>query len=210
VAGDYASHPSGTLLLRALYAAGEAHLAASEVTEAINAFAVILHENPDDDLGACGHLIEIFLGQERPEGVIGLYRLGFTQGANLLDVVLASIRTGDLELTLSALLDALESIPETRAVLDLFSPSDEVEQGFASAYLNKRAAFWAETAGAVRVVHKMLSHPVVKRTLELMDELDKTSLDYPDADLAGSRAEMFKNLRDSKVRSAILASVIEG
>lgn len=206
--GKYASHPVGRLLLEAIYAAGHAHLASGALTEAINAFAAVLQEDPDDSLGACNDLIRVFLDLDRPEGVVGLYRLGFAHRLNLLDVVLTGIQVGDLQLAINALIDAIATIPNASGVLGHLAARDEVDSGPALAYLTSRKPYWDKLFGARLLLANILDHPIVDKTLALLTELDEAAKGQDDIDLADSREQLITNLREPEVVAAIIRSAI--
>jgi tetratricopeptide (TPR) repeat protein len=207
--GEYASHPAGHMLLAALATAGRAHLAAGEAGEAINAFAVVLHEDPEDSYGVCADLIGIFLAQGRPEGVIGLYRLGYAHGMNLLDVALAAHARGASEIAFKALVDALEGVPGALEVLEaLVLPRDADQEHSAVEFVLRRKPTWIALPHARYQIRQILEHPVVQRTLDLVAELDADADgDDDDEELAETRARMFENLRSDQVVQSVLASL---
>jgi hypothetical protein len=206
--GEYASHPAGRMLLAALATAGRAHLAAGDVGEATNAFAVVLHEDPEDRYEVCADLIGIFLAQGRPEGVVGLYRLGYTHGLNLLDVALAALTRGASEIALRALVDALEGVEGAREVLEaLVMPRADQSESAAVDYVLRRKPTWIALPHARYQIRQILEHPVFSRTLELVAELDDDDDDGDDDELLEARARMFENLRSDKVIQSVLASL---
>lgn len=205
--GRYAAHPVGRLLLKAIHAAGHAHLADGQFAEAINAFAAVLQEDPEDSLGACGDLIKIFLEQGRPEGVVGLYRLGYTRGLNLIDVTLSAIKMGDLELTVRALIDCIETVPRAREAVENLAWGEEVDEVTVRAYLASRKSNWDEQRGARLIVGKILEHSIVAKTLDLIEEIDLAAVVDPEADLEESRAQLIANLRNDEVVQAIVKSI---
>lgn len=205
--GEYARHPTGEGLLRALAVAGQAHLAAGETGEAVNAYAVVLHEDPADRYEVCGDLIRIFLAQGRPEGVLGLYRLGYTHGLNLLDVALAALTRGASDVAVRALVDALEQVPLAREVLEalVLPPRDDATAGGVEAVVRRKPT-WIALPHARYQIRQILEHPIVQRTLDLVRQLDRDA-DGDDPELEEARARMFENLRSDKVVQSVLASL---
>ena len=202
--GSLGEHYEGGLVLRSLYVTARAYLLAGDPAEAINTFAAILQEDPNDSVGACSELIEIFFEQRRPHGVLGLFRLRFTHGLNLLDVVLAALSMGDLRTSLQALIDALETVPETRAALSGLRAADEIEEGFLLAYLDHRKPRWE---GYTETVSAMLTHPVIARTMELVDELDEEDNWDPNVELREVRCTLFQTLREAGILERIVGSL---
>jgi tetratricopeptide (TPR) repeat protein len=206
--GEYVAHPTGVLLLQALTAGAQAHLAAGETSEAINALAVVLQEDPKDTLGTCAELIGVFFEEGRPEGVLGLFRLGYTHGLNLLDVVLAAFMQGAFEVALAVLVDLLERVPEARPLLDWLSATTEPDEPLLLSYLARRRAQWEATPLARHLLRRMVTHPIFRRTLELLDELDDD--ETGDEDVEETRAQLFGNLRSEPVVRSIMQSLARG
>lgn len=199
---SYAAHPEGVLFLKALRSTGRAYWAAGKTSEATNTLVAVLQEDPSDRLGVCADLVSIFFDGDRPEGVVGLFRLGFTHGTNLLDVVLAGLLIGDLASAYDALVTALESVPEATAVLGALHSRDAVEEAFVGGYFQRRSATWRRHAGMTGLAKLMRTHALVERTMDLVTELDEDESADP-----LTRAKLFQNLRAREVAQRVIESL---
>ncbi len=202
-AGQYSENRQGRLFLLALRTTARAYRSAGEQNEAVNTYAAILQEDPADSLAVCTELIELFLELGKPEGVLGLYRLGFTHGLNLLDVLNAALQMGDLAATYLVLVDALELVPETRVIVQGLDAQDPVQEDLAASYLKSRKEMW-RSALHRRTLQRALSHPIVHRTLELVDEMNAAQ-EVEDAQEI--RKELFRRLRADEVTRSVVESL---
>ena len=199
--GDYLNHQAGQMLLRTLNAAGLAYKAAGEEKEAINALAVVVQEDPDDTLalGVAEELCALFLEQGKAEGVVGLYRLGFTRGLSLVDVTLTLLAVGQLQAGIDVFIGGLEHVSNFREAFSVLAGRDELENDDIASYLVRRREIWKGAPTAKKMARRLLAHPIVKKTLELIEELAESNVDVGEA-----TAQMADNLRDEAIVASIL------